>query len=257
MNSNFKILAVLFTLFSISLDAQILSNGVTQSGYNNNNLFFDASTNYDPKITLDNNNGKGLLFPRTDLTNWTWLLDDMNNGGGATLPTAYDGMIVYNTGTGNTPSGGSNPTTSTAVTPGFYYFSNPNVNPDLFNPTITQGQWTPLGSGRTSVVEISEGSSAETNIVTANSTIEKVISLTGAADGTSTHIDLTETTDFPANTVVNFRKAIICDNSGNLLLVATGDYNTSTNTFVTGNGMMNVLLQAATDYKVELYYTSN
>ena len=80
MNSNFKILAVLFTLFSISLDAQILSNGVTQSGYNNNNLFFDASTNYDPKITLDNNNGKGLLFPRTDLTNWTWLLDDMNNG---------------------------------------------------------------------------------------------------------------------------------------------------------------------------------
>ena len=79
MNSNFKILAVLFTLFSISLDAQILSNGVTQSGYNNNNLFFDASTNYDPKITLDNNNGKGLLFPRTDLTNWTWLLDDMNN----------------------------------------------------------------------------------------------------------------------------------------------------------------------------------
>ena len=181
----------------------------------------------------------------------------MNNAGGATLPTAYDGMIVYNTGTGNTPSGGSNPTTSTAVTPGFYYFSNPNVNPDLFNPTITQGEWTPLGSVRTSAVEISEGASAETNIVTANSTIEKVISLTGAADGTSTHIDLTETTDFPCNTVVNFRKAIICDNSGNLLLVATGDYNTSTNTFVTGNGMMNVLLQAATDYKVELYYTSN
>jgi len=256
MNSNFKILVVLFTLFSISLDAQILSNGVTQAAYNYNNLFFDASTNYDPKITLDNNNGKGLLFPRTDLTNWTWLLDDMNFGGGATIPTAYDGMIVYNTGTGNTPSGGNNPTTSTAVTPGFYYFSNTSVDPDFFNPTITQGEWKPLGSEGSPKFHVTENTATETNLVTVDAFMEKVISITGTADGVNTHMAL-GTSVLPSNTVVNFRKAIICDSTGKQVLVATGSYDSATNKFVTGNGMMNFLLPAANDYKVELYFTSN
>jgi len=39
--------------------------------------------------------------------------------------------------------------------------------------------------------------------------------------------------------------------------VATGSYDSATNKFVTGNGMMNYCLPAATNYKVELYYTSN
>ena len=84
----------------------------------------------------------------------------------------------------------------------------------------------------------------------------KVVSITGMEVGITTHIDL-GTTVLPENTVVNFRKAIICDSTGKQVLVATGSYDTATNKFVTGNGMMNYCLPAATDYKVELYYTSN
>ena len=62
--------------------------------------FLDASgyTNDVP-----NNQNKGLYFPSTNLTTWefkTTMLD------GITFPTAYNGMIVYNTGTGNTVSVG-------------------------------------------------------------------------------------------------------------------------------------------------------
>ena len=175
----------------------------------------------------------------------------MNFGGGATIPTAYDGMIVYNTGTGNTPSGGNNPTTSTAVTPGFYYFSNPG---STFNTNA--GEWKPLGSEGSPKVHIKENMLTETNLVTVDAFMEKVISITGTADGVNTHMAL-GTSVLPTNTVVNFRKAIICDSTGKQVLVATGSYDSATNKFVTGNGMMNFLLPAANDYKVELYFTSN
>ena len=95
----------------------------------------------------------------------------------------------------------------------------------------------------------------EVSIVTTNAGVEHVISLTGSADGVSTHIDL-GTTILEANTVKQLRKAIVYDASGNLVFVATGSYDVATNKFVTGNGIMNVVLPAA-DYEVELYYSAN
>jgi len=92
--------------------------------------------------------------------------------------------------------------------------------------------------------------------VTVDAFMEKVISFTGTADGVNTHMAL-GTSVLPTNTVVNFRKAIICDSTGKQVLVATGSYDSATNKFVTGNGMINFLLPAANDYKVELYFTSN
>jgi len=152
MKSILKVSVLIILLLNVrAIYAQVLTNGQNENQFNNNNAFFDLSANFDPTISLDNNNGKGFVFPRTDLTQWVWLLDDMNNGGGTMFPTGYDGMIVYNTGTGNTPTGPNDPTISTAVTPGFYYFSNPTVDPNNFAPSITDGQWIRIGSGGASV----------------------------------------------------------------------------------------------------------
>jgi len=74
-----------------------------------------------------------LYFPRTDLTTWTFntgLLD------GITFPTAFDGMIVYNVGTGTTVSGHGQ---QVQVEPGFYYFYNPTGYDD-----ISTGMWLPF-----------------------------------------------------------------------------------------------------------------
>ena len=243
---------ILFFITNIEINGQVFSLGTIKSQYSSNNAFMDAATNFDTDLTGSNINGKGFVFPRTDLTSWVFLTNDLDDG---YIPTSYDGMIVYNTGTGNSPSGGNNPTTSTAVTPGFYYFSNPTITA-FDTPSIIQGEWKPLGSEGSPKIHITENTPTETNLVTVDATMEKVISITGTADGITTHMDL-GTTVLPKDTVINFRKAIICDSTGTQVLVATGSYDTATNKFVTGNGMMNYCLPAATNYKVELYYTSN
>jgi len=128
------ILIVVTACFSEHLSAQVLSNKFVTNGVGGENPFFDASTyfdyNFDPTSA-----GKGFVFPRTDLTHWSFLTSMLD---GATFPGAFDGMIVYNFVTGNTPTTDSNPDTSTHVTPGFYYFSNPAGADDA---SITHGRW--------------------------------------------------------------------------------------------------------------------
>jgi len=239
------LLIVFFTTFNSTI-AQIRTNNTTSATIGGRSAFLDASANL---FTNSQSIGKGIAFPRTNLTLFNF---NPNNGNGSNFPTAFDGFIVYNTATGNTPNNGSG-IGNQEVTPGFYYFSNPV--PGFGSPT-SGGEWKPLGSEGSPKIHVTENTPTETNLVTANTASEKVISITGTADGVTTHIDL-GTTVLPENTVVNFRKAIICDSTGKQVLVATGSYDTATNKFVTGNGMMNYCLPAATDYKVELYFTSN
>ena len=123
----------IFIFTSSCLTAQVASNQNVVSTINGENPFFDASTSFDLSIDPSSSTGKGFLFPRTDLTTWQFYVGILD---GINFPTAFDGMIVFNVGTGNTPTSGSNPTTSTSITPGFYYFSNPSGN-----TTITNGQW--------------------------------------------------------------------------------------------------------------------
>ena len=218
-------------------------NSPNNTGAPNSSAFLDASSN-----TAANNNatrGKGLLFPRTNLQNF-------NNFGGAPIgipnsyPTRYDGLIVYNTATSGVAGAGN---TEGTLSEGYWFYENKT------NST-NGGTWKPLGSAGSPIVHITENTATETNLVTVDDTMEKVISITGTADGITTHMDL-GTTVLPKDTVVNFRKAIICDSTGTQVLVATGSYDSATNKFVTGNGMMNYCLPAGNDYKVELYYTSN
>ena len=240
-----KITLILFLGININLFAQqLLTYGVTSKESFGESLFIDASA----FVTASPNAAKGLGFPRTDLTSFNFLTPD---GDGFTeFLTGYDGTIIYNTGTGTTPASGSG-IGSQDVEPGFYYFRNLNSS-----GSSSTGSWIRLGSEGSPKVHITENTPTETNLVTANTASEKVISITGTADGITTHMDL-GTSVLSEDTVVNFRKAIICDSNGTQVLVATGSYDTATNKFVTGNGMMNYCLPAATNYKVELYYTSN
>src|SRR5690606_10053060 len=110
------------------------SNGWCQVKSNNNisftlggeSVFLDASS-----FTQNNNAGKGLGFPRVNLTTFTFVTQ------GATalkFPTGYDGMIVYNTAEGMTPASGAG--VQTMVRPGFYYFRNPGAV-----TSAASGQW--------------------------------------------------------------------------------------------------------------------
>jgi hypothetical protein len=57
-------------------------------------------------------------------------------------------MLVYNSAIGTTLTTGNRSSTETAVTPGFYYFSNPD---GASNGNITNGVWTPMGGGTPTV----------------------------------------------------------------------------------------------------------
>jgi len=123
----------LFIFTACHVTAQVNTNQPAYNGIPGENPFFDASSNFDLSLDVTSASGKGLLFPRTDLTKWQFnvgLLD------GITFPTAFDGMIVFNVGTGNTSTSGSNPIISTSVTSGFYYFSNPTGSVDVIS-----GRW--------------------------------------------------------------------------------------------------------------------
>lgn len=141
-NKTFRILLFLgIGLISNYTFSQVQSNNIVEPNITpGQNPFFDASAKFD--ITGDaTSNGKGFVFPRTDLTDWTFTMDLMN---GVTYPSGLDGMIVYNIGEGwsKVDDGtGNNPTVSTKVSHGYYYFSNPGTRNYMENTTVINGQW--------------------------------------------------------------------------------------------------------------------
>ena len=80
--------------------AQIRANNAISTNITGQSVFLDASAN---GFTNAANNGKGIAFPRTDLTVFTFATPTTSN---FNFPTAYDGMIVYNSKSGTTPVSG-------------------------------------------------------------------------------------------------------------------------------------------------------
>ncbi|WP_161531137.1 hypothetical protein [Riemerella anatipestifer] len=118
--------------------AQVLTNGQTSADLFNTNYFLDGSSF---KNKLDPSVGKVLGFPQTDLTKFTFNLDVVEND---IVTSGFDGVVVYNTATGKTLADASKGGKQVDVTPGFYYFSNPN---GATNQTVSEGKWVRLGSG--------------------------------------------------------------------------------------------------------------
>jgi len=241
-----QIIFIVFILSLTTVFSQVrFANTTTNSAVASSSAFIDASSN--TTFNGSTNIGKGLLFPQTDLTTFASFNVTGPLGASTNYPSFFDGMVVYNTATGNSSIG------SVAVTPGFYYYSNPGQT--FPGGSATAGTWTPLGSGGGGggAVAVDDDTPTDSDLII-NSNQEKVVRLTGTANGVSTHIDL-GTTTLAANTVSTFRKAVVYDaTSGHVILESTGAYDPATNIFVTGNGMMNVLLDTGA-YDVELYYT--
>ncbi|CAN1498678.1 hypothetical protein MCEGE10_00432 [Flavobacteriaceae bacterium] len=135
------IIPFLGLILSTSLvNGQIRANNVIATNISGESAFLDASGATGGFSDIANSNiGKGLIFSRTDLNVFTFISPD---GDEDNYPTAYDGMVVFNTGSGTTPLLGSG-IGSQLITPGFYYFSNPTPTPDF---SSASGQWIQLGS---------------------------------------------------------------------------------------------------------------
>lgn len=135
MNTNKKISALVLLALGIFSNAQIKTNNTINATIGGESVFLDASS-----FPASNNLGKGLSVPRTNLTTFTFVTPVTN---ALKFPTAYDGMIVYNSVAGTTPATGSGIGGQT-VGVGFYYFSNPTPTPAF---SSASGQWLPLGGG--------------------------------------------------------------------------------------------------------------
>lgn len=131
-------------LLSLASFSQIRNNqNPLNNSINTSSAFLDASSS--ASWNGSTNIGKGLLFPRVDLTT----LAALNPS--ASLPTnnpnRFDGLLVFNTATGTSSIGG------VAVTPGFYFYRNTSTN-------INGGTWTPLGSSAATANKVSAVSTA-------------------------------------------------------------------------------------------------
>lgn len=233
------ILTFLFAMsFFVTSFSQIRSNNSLSPTIVNQSAFLDASA---ATFTNSVNNGKGIAFPRTNLS--TFLFNPAN-GNFLGYPTGFDGFIVYNTTTGATPATGSG-IGNQDVEPGFYYFSNIGSA-----GSTAAGFWVRLdgGASRTDIVN----NTINNTNTTINGTPENVVRLDGTTGGTRTEITL-DPAVISAGTVAELREARIYDQTGKLLMIASSDYDATTNIMTTGDGMVNKLLPAGT-YTVELFF---
>lgn len=174
MNNKFLISIILF-LIAGSLSAQINLTNNPNIDITGSSVFLDASTGFSAEAGQNNNIGKGIVVPAVNLVNFEF---DLTLADGITFPTYFDGMLVYNNATGTTLTTGDRSSTATVVTPGFYYFSNPN---GATNGNVTAGVWKPVG-GSTNTSGWSKSGNA------------------GTDGGTNDFIGTTDTTDFVIKT---------------------------------------------------------
>lgn len=247
MKNIFRSIVVLsLTIFGLnSISAQVASNGTVASNISGENPFFDASTNFDTASTgTPNNVGKGLYFPTTDLTTWTFKTNNMD---GITFPTAFDGMIVYNSATGNTVSGQG---VQVAVTPGFYYFSNPGQS-----TSITSGRWLPLGGSVSPKVTVGTAETTTNTLINVSPGVDKqVYAIRGSftTTGTSTTVSIPSPSGMTSLYGITIYKV---SGTGNKVVYSRDLYSYNigtTNNAVTGSPNMSVVYPADTyDYVLE------
>tara|TARA_B110000003_G_scaffold28678_1_gene27070 strand:+ start:1015 stop:2094 length:1080 start_codon:yes stop_codon:yes gene_type:complete len=127
------LLLIFFSFFALSnVLAQVRFNvDINESSINLSAAFISADL-------FDNgsNNGKGLLFPTTDLTVFNFNLTSPPYVG-ANFAGRFNGLLLYNTASGMSLVGND------SVVPGFYYYFNPGP---FSSPIagINDGHWIPL-----------------------------------------------------------------------------------------------------------------
>ena len=173
------LLTLILLLFgTLFVKAQIRSNNIIDGTINGESAFIDASI-YSVSGSYPDNVGRGLAFPRTDLTTFQFESD----GFFLSFPTFYDGMIVYNTATGTTTATGSGVGNQNVI-PGFYYFSNPTGGSISNN-----GQWIPFTHLATNEIALTG-----TLSTTDSGLVSETLTLNLSADNTPA--DVFDLTDF-------------------------------------------------------------
>ncbi|ASK30352.1 hypothetical protein CEY12_09605 [Chryseobacterium sp. T16E-39] len=227
-----------FLLFlSSNINAQLLSNGNITSGLADTNYFMDAS-NFEG--LANKSYGRGLGFPRTDLTSFVF---NKATASDEVVVSDFDGMVVYNSATGNTTAGQG---VTTAVVPGFYYFSNPG-NPG----NITNGKWIAIGGnsgGSSDKINITSNETATHTLI--NNAQVYAVKGTFAASGTSTNVDI------PSPAGMKGMYGITIYKAGSNTVYSRDLYSytlgTANGNAVTGSQSMSVVYPAGTyDYVLE------
>ena len=127
MKKTFLLLSLI--CFSSGIKAQVKVNqNAANSAINTSSAFMDASSS--PLWNGTTNQGKGMLYPRVDLVNYT----AMSHAGpfnASNNPNYFDGLLVFNTATGVAGIGAD------SVFPGYYYYRNTTT-------TANGGHWVSL-----------------------------------------------------------------------------------------------------------------
>lgn len=127
-----NIISLIFLLSVALFYGQIrVANNPNNVSAPNSSAFIDASST--TQYNSSSNIGKGLLYPRTDLTGFT-SFGGSAFGIGNNYPTYYDGFMVYNTATSGVAGVGS---TEGTLCRGFWYYDN-------VSKTLNGGIWRPL-----------------------------------------------------------------------------------------------------------------
>ncbi|GEN74047.1 hypothetical protein [Chryseobacterium lathyri] len=189
-----------------------IANNATNIAVPGSSAFIDASSN--PTYNSTTNVGKGLLYPRVDLTTFT-SFGGTPIGISTSFPAYYDGFVVYNTNAGGVAGVG---TTQGTLTSGFWYYDNKSG-------TINGGTWKPFtaaSSGVTTNMLSSSGNTITSNVNGISSTAPAVNTNALSLSGSS----LTSTVNGIASNAVNLAPAITAATTN--LLSSSGNTMTST-----------------------------
>lgn len=241
------LLIIALSVFSFS-SAQIKTSAAVDAVNAGENAFLDASSFTPSTGGWTESESKGLIFPQVNLTQFrfnTALFDGTTDN----YPTAFDGMIVYNIGSGNT----SDPALSTQseVEPGFYYFHNPQgktlvAGGTTGNATVAQGQWIPLGSGGSATIKNSETRLGKIDNVQLYGIKDSFT--VNATDGAKVVIN------FPSGLSSIYSIKIYDRATKKLVASSLSSYDVANNKAVTGMGNMSIPLPPATyDYVLEYF----
>ncbi|WP_312390664.1 hypothetical protein [Chryseobacterium sp.] len=227
--------------------AQVLTNQPVNPTITNSNVLLDGSTNFSVEAGAQPYVGKGVIIPSVDLVNFQF---DLTLADGATFPTMFDGMIVYNRSTGTTLTAGNRSSTATAVSPGYYYFYNPN---GYNNQTVQPGVWRPLGGDPR--VNIASAETPTNTSVNGNQIYAKRGTFT--TNGTSTTPTAITNQTAIASPGSLYRITIYQSGTNNVYANSVYSY-AADGTFVTGSPSMSVVYPQGTyNYTVEYTKTNN
>ncbi|MBB4806169.1 hypothetical protein HNP38_001441 [Chryseobacterium defluvii] len=240
---------ILFSLIvglsATSVHAQINIPSVPQEIITGENAFLDASP-YSAGNGWGPSESKGLVFPETDLAQFQFKTDGISP---ISFSNAFNGMIVYNTGTGTTADPALNTQTAN-LEPGFYYFYNPTGSSTL---SVADGVWMPLGASSTVDIKTTE---TVTNISVAGA---QVYARKGnfQTNGTSTS-PISYNPDGPItipNTATDglYRVTIFNPNGSGVYSTTVYSYDTATGALITGSPNISVVLPSG-DYPYTVEY---